>query len=99
MEKCVTIRIGSSVSLGIDGGDGPATVSYTHKSTVTAKEDQPSQPSAYGESRGCWENERERIEVQTVSALRADGLEVSVDITLNGAPYWQKRWSRAWPEE
>jgi hypothetical protein len=99
VERSITVRIGSSVSLGIDGGEGPATVRYTHKSTVTAKQEQPSQPSAYGESWGCWENEREKIEVQTVSALRAEGLDVSVMITLNGAPYWQKRWSRVWPEE
>ena len=99
LDGTVTVRMEYSLSLGIDGGEGPATVSFTNRCCATASERGILQPSAHAESEACWENERESIEVHTVMAFRPVGLDLSVNITLNGVPYWQKRWSRSWPEQ
>jgi hypothetical protein len=98
-ERTITVRTGSYRSLGIDGGEGPATVVYERESSTTASQIQPSQPSARGEAWGSWENAHEKIEVHTVSVFRPVGIDLVVNITLNGAPYWQKKWSRVWPQD
>jgi predicted acyl esterase len=98
VEGTVTVRFESSQSFGIDGGEGRATVSRADRCSVTASERQPSEPSAHAESEACWESQNEKVEVCTVMAFRPVGLELSVNITLNGAPYWGKVWSRHWPQ-
>jgi putative CocE/NonD family hydrolase len=90
----MTVRIGLFNDLGVDGGEAPASVSYAHECSATASMSQPSQPVVHSESRGRWETENEKVEVHLVSVFRPVGTEVSVEITLNGAPYWEKRWSR-----
>jgi len=98
VEGTVSVRFESSQSFGIDGAEALATVSRTDRCRVTASERQPSEPSAHAESEACWESETERVELRTVMAFRPVGLELGVNITLNGLPYWQKVWSRHWPE-
>jgi putative CocE/NonD family hydrolase len=98
VEGTVSVRFENSQSFGVDGGEALATVSRTDRCRVTASERQPSEPSAHAESEACWESENERIELRTVMAFRPLGLELGVNITLNGVPYWQKVWSRHWPE-
>ena len=97
-EMTTTVRLGFSQSLGIDGGEGPATVSYTHRCSATASQRQPSQPSARAVSEACWESEKEKVELYTVMVFRRLGVELSVSITLNSAPYWERRWSSRWSE-
>ncbi len=97
IEGTVTVRVGHSQSLAIDGGEAPATVSYTHLCSATASERGTALPSAHAESEACWESEGERIHLRAVMAFRPVGLDLTVDITLNGAPYWHKAWSRRWP--
>jgi len=98
VEGTVSVRLESTQSFGIDGGEALATVSRTDRCRVTASERQPSDPSAHAEIVACWDSENERVELRTVMAFRPVGLELGVNITLNGVPYWQKVWSRHWPE-
>jgi len=98
VEGTVTVRLESSQSFGIDAGELLATVSRTDRCRVTASERQPSEPSAHAESEACWESQNEKVEVCTVMAFRPAGLELGVNITLNGVPYWGKEWSRHWPQ-
>jgi putative CocE/NonD family hydrolase len=90
----MTVRIGLFNDLGVDGGEAPASVSYAHESSTTASMNQPAQPVGHSESWGRWETENEKVEVHLVSVFRPMGTEVAVEITLNGAPYWEKHWSR-----
>ena len=90
----MTVRIGLFNDVSVDGGEAPASVSYAHECSTTASMSQPSQPVGHSESWGRWETENEKVEVHLVSVFRPTGTEVSVEITLNGAPYWEKRWSR-----
>ncbi len=99
IEMTTTVRMEYSQSLGIDGGEGPATVSYMHRCSVTAGQRQPSQPSAHAESEACWESDKEKIQLQTTMAFWPVGLDLGVSITLNGVPYWRKDWRRTWREE
>lgn len=99
VDGTTTVRTGMLESLGIDGGEGGATLTYAHECSATVGARQPGPCSAHAESWGCWENEHERVEVQTVSVYRRVGMDLSVCILLNGAPYWQKSWSRSWPQE
>ncbi len=98
VEGTVSVRFESAQSFGINGGEGLATVSRTDRCRVTACERQPSEPSAHAESEACWESQNEKVEVRTMMAFRPASLELCVNITLNGVPYWQKVWSRHWPE-
>lgn len=90
----MTVRIGLFNDLGVDGGEVPATVSYAHECSATASQRQPFQPVAHAETWGRWQSENERVEVHSVLVFRPTGTDLSVEITLNGAPYWHKRWSR-----
>jgi hypothetical protein len=94
--KTVTVRIGMYDQLAIDGGDGPATVKYRHECSATASQEQPSLPSAHAESWGRTESENEEIEVHTVSCYRPAGMDMTIEVTLNGAPFWSKQWTRDW---
>ena len=94
--KTVTVRIGMYDQLAIDGGDGPATVKYRHECAATASQEQPSQPRAHAESWGRRESENEEIEVHTVSCYRPAGMDMTIEVTLNGAPFWSKQWTRDW---
>jgi hypothetical protein len=93
-----TVRIEYSQSLGIDGGEAPATVTYAHRCSATASQAQPSQPSAHAESEASWESDREKVKLEAVMVFRPVGLDLDVTITLNGVPYWQKQWHRVWLE-
>jgi predicted acyl esterase len=97
--KTVTVRIGMHEQMAIDGGEGPATVTYTHDCSGTVGQEQPSSPTARGESWGCRESENEKIEVKTVSVYRTTGFDMIITVTMNGAPYWRKHWSRDWRED
>lgn len=99
IEGTMTVHTGDTISLGIDGGEGPATVWGTHRCSATASESGHCQPSVYAKSETCWENEKEKIELRTVVAYRPTGLDVGVDVLLNGTSYWHKGWSRDWPEQ
>jgi predicted acyl esterase len=94
----VRVRLGSAQSLGIDGGEGPATATWEYESAVTASQRQPCEPSAHAKGRIVWEGGNERIELETTMAFRPTGLDLCVNITLNGAPYWEKVWTRQWPQ-
>jgi predicted acyl esterase len=89
-----TVRIGLFSDLGVDGGEVPATVSYAHECSATASQKQPAQPVSHSEGSGRWVSQHEEIVVHLVSIFRPTCLDLSVEITLNGVPYWQKRWSR-----
>jgi putative CocE/NonD family hydrolase len=93
-----TVRMEYAQSLGIDGGEGPATVTYTHRCSATASQAQPSQPSAHAESEACWESDREQVKLETAMVFRPVELDLNLIITLNGVPYWQKQWHREWLE-
>ncbi len=93
----VNVRLGCSVSLTVDGGGEPARVAFDHRCWVTASELGERQPSAHAESVACWESSTEAVKVRTVMAFRPVGLDLSVHITVNDAPYWQRRWVRKWP--
>jgi predicted acyl esterase len=89
-----TVRIGLYNELAVDGGEAPASVSYAHECSSVASQRQPCQPVGRSESWGRWTSEQEKIEVHLVSVFRPTATEIAVEITLNGAPYWEKRWSR-----
>jgi predicted acyl esterase len=93
--RTTTVHMGFSSSLGIDGGEEPATVGYDHQCWAIAPQTQPAHASTRAKTRGCWESENEKIEVSTVTVFRGLALDLSVEITLNGASYWQGRWSRS----
>ena len=88
------MHMGFSESLGIDGGEGPATMAYDHQCWATASQTQPAQASTRAKTWGSWESEGDKIEVSTVTVFRGLALDLSVSITLNGVSYWQGRWSR-----
>jgi hypothetical protein len=88
-----TVRLGLYNDVAVDGGEAPASVSYVHECSSVASQRQPSQPVGRSESWGRWTSEHEKVEVHLVSVFRPTGTELSVEITLNGAPYWEKRWS------
>jgi len=94
----VTVRLGSVQSLGVDGGEAPATTTWEYESSVTASQRQPAQPSSHARGRILWESGNERVELKTMMAFQPSRLDLCVDITLNGAPYWQKVWTRHWPQ-
>jgi predicted acyl esterase len=96
--KTVTVRIGIYDQLAVDGGDGPATISYRHECSATASQDQPSLPSAHAESWARRESEGEEIEIHTVSVYRTVALDMMIEAKLNGAPFWRKQWIRHWPD-
>jgi len=87
--------MGFSSSLGIDGGEGPATMAYDHQCWATASQTQPAHASTRAKTWGCWESEADKIEVSTVTVFRGLALDLSVSITLNGVSYWQGQWSRS----
>ena len=52
----------------------------------------------HAKGRTVWEGGNERIELETTMAFRPTGLDLCVNITLNGAPYWEKVRTRQWPQ-
>ncbi len=97
LEGTITVRGEFALSLAVDGGEAPATVTYTHHYWATASQSGGVQCSAHAESEASWESAQEKIHLEAVMAFRPVGLDLSVVITLNGAPYWSKRWTRRWP--
>jgi hypothetical protein len=64
---------GSSQSLGVDGGAGPATATCSHQCAATASEIDPVQWGIHADSRCSWDDGHEKVEVNTIAQLPARG--------------------------
>jgi putative CocE/NonD family hydrolase len=95
----MTVRMGSTQSMLVNGGAGPATATYSHQCSATASEIDPLQWGTHSDNRCSWDDGHEKVEVHTVATYRPEGLDVSVAISINGATFWQKAWSRDWPKQ
>lgn len=99
IDGTITVRIETSQTLGIDGGEAPATFAYTHRCSATTGQTQPDRTSANAVTQITWQSQYDSVEVRSTVLFRPNGLLVSVSIALNRVPYWHRSWSRHWPEQ
>jgi len=95
----ITVRIETSQTMGIDGGETPATFAYSHRCSATAAQWQPDRTSANAVTQMTWQSQNDSVQLSSTVLFRPAGLLVSVSIALNHVPYWQRCWSRHWPEQ
>lgn len=81
--------------------DGITTITSEHQTEMRVSAQKPAEAIATGWDRKTLQRPGLDVTSTAIAELRSDAatffLDLSLDVTLNGAPYWGRRWTRAIP--